>query len=279
MEFVIKKASKQAKKLRISFSSPSGGGKTYSALLTAYGICKDWSKIYLIDSERESASIYSDLGEFNVLPLSQPYSPQRYIRAIKACEDAGAEVIIIDSITHEWSGQGGCLEIQNKLGGEYKHWAQVTPLHNAFIDAILTSKAHVFCTVRRKEEYAMSQGSDGRMKIQKMGLGEQTRDGFNYEMDLVFEIDHETHTTKPSKDRTQLFTDSDAFVITVETGETLKKWAESGVTSNLDEGMNHIRKATTLVELTNVFNSFKELHGNSDFMESLSIKKKEFSGK
>ena len=119
MDFVVKKASKQNKKLRISFSAVSGGGKTYSALLTAYGVCKDWNKIYVIDTERESSSLYSDLGTYNIVPLNAPYSPQRYIQAIQFCEKQGAEVIIIDSITHEWQA---CLELQTKLGGEYKHW-------------------------------------------------------------------------------------------------------------------------------------------------------------
>ena len=177
MSFVLRKASKQAKKLRILFSASSGSGKTYGALKTAYGLCGDWSKICVIDTERDSASLYADMGEFNTINLSAPYTPERFIEAIKAAEDAGMEVIIVDSITHEWNGEGGCLEIHNRLGGEFRHWGVVTPRHNRFIDAILTSKCHVFCTVRRKEEYALSSSGSGKMQVLKMGMGEVTRDG------------------------------------------------------------------------------------------------------
>ena len=159
-KFIIRKANKLAKKLRISFSAPSGGGKTMSALLCAYGLTGDWTKIVVIDTERESSSLYADLGEYSTLALDKPYSPERYIDAIKQCENAGFEVVIIDSISHEWMGAGGILQIVESLGGEYRNWRTVTPRHDAFINTILTSKAHVFCTARRKEEYTMTSGSD-----------------------------------------------------------------------------------------------------------------------
>jgi len=89
----LKTSKKQNVKLRLGLSGPSGFGKTYSALLLAYGMTKDWSKIAVIDSEQGSSSLYSDLGNFNVLELNEPYSPERYIEAIKVCENANAEVI------------------------------------------------------------------------------------------------------------------------------------------------------------------------------------------
>ena len=96
-------------KLRLGLSGASGFGKSYSALLLAFGITNDWSKIAIIDTENSSANLYAHLGNFNVLSLNEPYSPERYIEAIKTCENSQIEVIIIDSITHEWSGEGGCL--------------------------------------------------------------------------------------------------------------------------------------------------------------------------
>ena len=124
MSFIIKKASKQAKKLRILLSASSGSGKTYGALLIANGITNDWSKVCVIDSERDSASIYSDFGEFNTISLDAPYSPERYIGAITAAEEAGMEVIVVDSITHEWNGPGGCLDLHAKLGGTFQDWGE-----------------------------------------------------------------------------------------------------------------------------------------------------------
>jgi len=273
-EFVIKKANKKAKKLRIGMSASSGSGKTYSSLLVARGLVNSWEEICVIDTERDSASLYADLGNFSVLPLGKPYDPQRYIRAIKAAEKDHS-VIIVDSITHEWSGSGGCLDMHSKLGGRFQDWGVVTPLHNSFIDAILTSKSHVICTVRRKEDYAMVPGKRG-MEVQKLGLGEETRSGFTYEMDLVFEIDNENHLAKATKDRTQLFTDIDPFVITLDTGNILKEWSGNG-RSNLDEAMDQIRNADSRETLVAISKTYTELHGNEDFKTALKVKAEEVS--
>ncbi|MFC6998035.1 AAA family ATPase [Rufibacter roseus] len=224
----LRKATRKQAKLRIGLSAPSGFGKTYSALLMAYGITSDWSKIAIIDTENGSGELYSHLGEYNALPLEAPYSPERYIQAIKACEEAGMEVIIIDSISHEWEGKGGCLEIQEKLGGKYQDWAKVTPRHQAFIESILTSKCHVITTVRRKQDYSMVQEGN-KMKVEKAGLKEVTREGFEYELTLNLEIINDKHLARASKDRTGLFVDKPEQVLTVESGKMLREWAESGV--------------------------------------------------
>ena len=105
----LQNAERKRVKLRLNIASPSGFGKTYGALLIAYGITGNWPKIAVIDTENDSASLYSHLGEYKTLSLKPPYTPDRYIEAIKICEDAGIEVIIIDSITHVWKGQGGLL--------------------------------------------------------------------------------------------------------------------------------------------------------------------------
>src|SRR3990167_6378325 len=96
----IQKAQRKRAKMRIGMSSPSGAGKTYSALLLASGLA-DWNKICLIDTENGRGELYSNLGEYNILNLQAPFSPERYIEAIKQCENAGMEVIIVDSVSHE----------------------------------------------------------------------------------------------------------------------------------------------------------------------------------
>jgi len=275
MSFLIKKANKLAKKLRISVSASSGAGKTYSSLLLAYGLTGDWDKIVVIDSENDSASLYADLGDYNTLSLKAPYTPERYIEAIRFCEDAGYEVIIIDSTTHEWVGRGGCLEIVAELGGEYRHWSKVTPRHNKFIDAITGSKCHVICTIRRKESYAMSSGSDGKLKIQKLGLEEVQRDGFSYEMDVVFEVDNHNHFAHQSKDRTGLFVNRDDFLITSETGVELKEWANKG-RSLLDDAMDSLRKVDSRTSFAKVWKTYSSLQTNEDFKTLAAIKNKEY---
>ena len=86
----------------MAIQGPSGSGKTYSALLIAFGLCDDFSKVAVIDTENHSAELSAHLGEFNVLNLSGPFTPEKYIQALDVCQKAGMEVVIIDSVTHEW---------------------------------------------------------------------------------------------------------------------------------------------------------------------------------
>ena len=219
-------AQREIIKLRIGLSGASGFGKTYSALLLAYGITNDWTKIAIIDTENNSANLYANLGDFNVLQLNEPYSPERYIQAIRACENAKMEVIIIDSITHEWQGKGGCLEIHEKLGGRFQDWAKITPRHTAFIDAILQSKCHVITTVRRKIDYSMESDMNGKTKVVKHGTKEITREGFEYELTVNLELINDKHLAKASKDRTSLFMNKPEFVINSTTGKKLVEWCQ-----------------------------------------------------
>lgn len=176
-------ASRKKAKIKLGLSAVSGGGKTYSALLIAFGITGDWSKIGVIDTENKSAELYSHLGNYQTLPLEAPYSPERYIEAIKAGEKAGFEVIIIDSITHEWDGKGGIIDISNSMSGNsFTNWAKLTPRHQAFIDTILQSPCHIITTVRRKQDYEMTKDSSGKLQVQKAGLKEVTREGYEYEL-------------------------------------------------------------------------------------------------
>jgi hypothetical protein len=224
----LKKAERKQVKLRLGLSGASGFGKTYSALLIAKGLVNDWSKIAVIDTENGSASLYAHLGEFNTLELTAPYTPERYAEAIRACEKAGMEAIIVDSITHEWDGKGGCLEIVEALGGKYQDWAKVTPRHRAFIDAILNSSAHVITTVRRKQDYDMVKNDKGKLEVHKVGTKEVTREGFEYELTLNLELVNDKHLAKASKDRTGLFMDKPEFVVTEKTGQLIKEWCEQG---------------------------------------------------
>lgn len=225
----LRKAEKQKSKLRIGLSGASGFGKTYSGLLLAFGMTNDWAKVALIDTENGSGDLYSDLGDYNILTLQAPFTPERYIEAITTCENSGIEVIIIDSISHEWEGKGGCLEIHTQLGGQFAHWAKVTPRHSAFIQKILQSKCHVITTVRRKQDYDLNKDSNGKTSITKVGTKEVTREGFEYELTLNFELVNENHLVKASKDRTNLFDKKPEFIITVETGKQLIEWANKGV--------------------------------------------------
>lgn len=250
----LKQSEKKQVKLRLGLSGASGFGKTKSALLLAYGMTGDWSKIAVIDTENSSASLYSDLGNFNVLDLSSPYSPERYIQAIEVCEKSNISVIIIDSASHEWNGSGGCLDIHEKLGGRFQDWANVTPRHQAFIDKILQSQCHIITTTRRKMDYSLDVGSNGKTQVVKHGTKEITRDGFEYELTVSFEIINENHLAKASKDRTSLFSNKPEFVITVETGKKILEWCNSG--TNLQDAREKIKATKSIDELKVLYNQY-----------------------
>lgn len=176
------------------------------------------------------------MGEYNVVPLEPPFSPERYIEAIKACENAGMEVIIIDSVTHEWDGKGGCLEsndltAQTKFkGNTWSAWSVTTPRHQKFIDAITHSVCHVITTARSKTDTIQTEDK----KVKKVGMKDIQREGFEYELTVAFNIDREGHLATTSKDRTGLFIDKDPFVISEETGRAIVEW-NKGAAENPEE--------------------------------------------
>lgn len=220
----LRQATRKKAKIRLGLSAVSGGGKTYSALLIARGLSSSWEKVAIIDTENGSADLYSHLGNYNVITLDN-HSPEDYITAITTCEKAGMETIITDSITHEWDW---CLDYQSKIGGKYQDWAKVSPRHEAFKTKIINSNCHIITTVRRKQDYDMVKDSNGRTKVEKAGLKEQTREGWEYELTINLELDIR-HLATAGKDRTGLFMDKPAFIPTIETGELIKNWCELGI--------------------------------------------------
>jgi len=265
----LRKATRQKAKIRLGLSAVSGGGKTYSALLIAFGITNDWNKVAVIDTENNSADLYAHLGEYSVLPLVAPYTPENYIKSIKTCEDAGMEVIIIDSITHEWDGKGGCLQIQEQLGGKYQDWAKVTPRHQSFIDSILQSKCHIITTVRRKQDYEMSKDSNGKVKVEKAGLKEVTREGFEYELTANLEMDTR-HNATASKDRTGLFMGKPAFIPSIETGKMIAEWCDSGADVDpLLSWQSELNNCATPADLVRLYNSNKSIVDNDTKLKEM----------
>lgn len=249
--FQLRKATRKQVKLRLGLSAVSGGGKTKSALLLAKGLVGDWSKIAVIDTENGSAELYSNLGDYNVLPMSPPFSPERYIQAIQACENAGMECIIIDSISHEWEGKGGILDQADQMGGQFQTaWKKLTPLHEQFKQAILQSKCHIITTVRRKQEFLLEDGVNklGKaiQKPVKAGMKEITKEGWEYELTINLELDI-NHFATASKDRTSMFMDTTPFVITEATGELIKAWCEQGI--DLEKVKQVIEACTTTDEV------------------------------
>jgi len=269
----LQKAERKQALIKLAIQGPSGSGKTYSSLLLAYGLVGNWNHIVVIDTENNSSHLYSHLGNYNVLSLSEPFSPERYIDAIEICEKAGMRAIIIDSISQEWEGSGGILETHgNMAGNSFTNWNKVTPRHNSFVQKILQSSCHIIATIRCKQDYILSD-KNGKMVPEKVGLKGVTRDGMDYEFTLVFDLDIK-HQASPSKDRTGLFTNYQSFMITEQTGNKIKGWCMGeDLLKNIEL---QIDQATSVQDLRNILIKYPILR---DKIEPLcQVKKKEIEG-
>lgn len=259
---MFKKAERKQAKLRLALAGPSGSGKTYSALLLAQGI---GGRIAVIDTEHGSASLYADIADFDTLELHAPYSPERYVDAITAAEQAGYSVLIIDSYSHEWTGSGGCLEANEQLahqkfrGNTWAAWNETTPRHRRLTDKILTSSLHIICTMRSKTETVQGEGK----KILKLGMKSEQRDGTDYEFTVVLDLTHDGHVAMASKDRTKLFEAPE--LISEETGRRLLAWLNSGVSPEerakelLVDALADIATAKDMASLQSAFNAAKAI--------------------
>ncbi|WP_226456137.1 ATP-binding protein [Pseudomonas sp. AF03-9] len=259
---MFKKAERKQAKLRLALAGPSGSGKTYSALLLAQGL---GGRIAVLDTEHGSASLYADLVDFDAMELHAPYSPERYIEVIAAAEQAGYETLVIDSYSHEWTGSGGCLEINESVahqkfrGNTWAAWNETTPRHRKLTDKILTSSMHIICTMRSKTETVQGEGK----KILKLGMKSEQRDGTDYEFTVVLDLTHDGHTATASKDRTKLFDQPE--LISADTGVRLLTWLNSGLNPEerakelLVDALADIASAKDMPSLQSAFNAAKAI--------------------
>jgi hypothetical protein len=262
MTLQLVKAQRSMAFLKLGMSAPSGGGKTLSSILLAYGLVKEahpdwsekeiWEHIAIIDTENGSGQLYvgsefynTKIGSYNVVTLKAPFEAEKYTEAIKLCEEAGMEVCIIDSTTHLWSGTGGLLEQQNNAakrgGNSYTAWRDITPQHNHFVETMLQTPMHVIATMRAKQEYVQEKDSNGKTNIRKVGMEPEQRKGMEYEFTMFFEISNE-HDAFGSKDRTSQF-DQKTFKITPDVGKQIMKWLESGTDTPTEIVKESIEKA------------------------------------
>ena len=221
------KAKRQQSKLRLALIGPSGSGKTYSSLLIAKGL---GGSIALIDTERGSGNLYSDIADYDIAELEPPFTPEKYVEAIREAEKAGYNTVIIDSLSHAWSGQGGVLEFVDQVTKSEKNnfeaWRQASPKHNALVDALIQSKAHIIGTMRSKTQWEVQKDErTGKTKPVKIGLAPEQRSGVEYEFTCALELAVEGHVASASKDRTSLF-DGQYFVPSEATGLTLARWLQ-----------------------------------------------------
>lgn len=224
----FQRATRRKSYIKIALTGASGAGKTYSALKLAQGL---GGRIAVVDTENGSASLYADLGDYDTLELTAPFTTERYQEAIQAAADAGYQVLIIDSLTHAWAGEGGLLaqkEMLDARGGSntFTNWAPITRKHEAFKAAILQAPLHVIATMRSKTEYVVETQGGSKNTPRKVGTAPIQRDGMEYEFTLVFDLGAD-HAALPSKDRTSLFAGFHAPLTPAE-GRKIAAWLESG---------------------------------------------------
>lgn len=221
----LRQSERRQAKIKMALQGSAGSGKTYSSLLLAKGLTGgDLSKVGIIDTENGSADLYAHLGNYNVLSLAPPFTPENYIKAIEVCESAGMEVIILDSLSHSWDE---LLDFHSKLAGNsFTNWGKITPRLNSLINKILQCKSHVIATMRTKQDYVLNE-KDGKKVPEKVGLKSVMRDGVDYEFTLVFDVDIK-HFAVSSKDRTGLFMGKPDFVISENTGKEILEWCNAG---------------------------------------------------
>ncbi|MEN6542334.1 AAA family ATPase [Parvibaculum sp.] len=182
----IRRASRQDTHLLISLTGPSGSGKTKSALRLAAGL---GNKIGFIDTESGRSGIYASDHVFDVIDLTPPFSPARYIEALRAFEDAGYDVVVIDSASHEWEGNGGVIDLADAqrngrgqpLQGLLK-WLAPKREHKRFMSELLRTRMHVVVCLRAKPEYEQRKNAGGRDEVVRVGWKEVAESAFIYEM-------------------------------------------------------------------------------------------------
>lgn len=289
----VKKAKREKIKVPIMITGASGSGKTVSALIMAKGIIEkmfpdlpeheQWEKIGVIDTEHKRSLLYAntligktEIGEFMHVDFEAPFTVDRYVEAFNLLKGHGVEVILVDSMTHAWSAEGGILEQVEKFQRgnpkmQMQAWNKVKPTEKAFLRLLTGNSVYVIGTTRSKQAYDMSKDENGKTQIVKMGLKPDQKDSLEYEFAIAFRID-EHHFAEATKDNSNLF--SAGFQITKETGHQIYEWSSEGI--DLEKVRDEL-----ISEITQLAGSsdqheklFAELHGKIQNQPLKNIKTK-----
>lgn len=196
-------ATRHQLRARIAFDGPTGSGKTWSMLAWARALAGPEGRIAVVDTERGSASLYSDRFAFDVLTWAPPYDPRKLAEVLRSAEDEGYDVICVDSLTHFWKGEGGTLDIVEAAGSrsggnKFSGWSTGTPALRTLIDTMLGLDAHFLGTMRSKMEHVLMENSRGKLEPTKVGMQPEMRADIEYEFTLCvsMDLDHKGTVTK-----------------------------------------------------------------------------------
>lgn len=231
MSLTFTPATRHEARARVAMLGPTGAGKTWTALQFARTLAGEDGTIGVIDTENDSASLYADQYAFQAAKWMPPYDPAKLAAAIN---DAARQfdVLVIDSLTHFWQGDGGVLDIVEQegarnRGNQFAGWKKGTPLWRGILDACIFAPCHIIVTMRSKMDYVQTQGSDGRTRVEKMGMAPVARNDVEYEFTIVCELD-QSHRLSVTKSRCSELADVTAPAHqAAKVAETLTEWLRS----------------------------------------------------
>lgn len=239
MSLTFTPATKTALKARVALDGPSGGGKTWTALLWARALAGPDGRIAVVDTERGSASKYSRTSKFPqgfVFDTLRPdrFAPELLTEALAVAGSAGYDVAVVDSLSHFWSGTGGMLEAVDNATRRAKAassfssgWKEMRPHERRMIDALLGYPGHVIVTMRTKTEWVLETNERGKQAPRRVGTKAEQREGIEYEFDVVGDLDLE-HTLVVSKSRCPALADAVIHKPGPEVALALLEWLDDG---------------------------------------------------
>lgn len=240
MTFEIRKAQRQGARLLIQLSGVSGSGKTYTALQLAYGLAgNNADKVVMIDTENRRGSLYADSlpgqDRFRIIDFYAPFSPARYIQAIEAACNAGAEVVVIDSVTHEWESEGGCEWIANQT--RFPDWKRAKAEHKRFMTYMLQCPAHVIACTRAREKVDFSDPKNPR----PLGIQPIQEKNFSYEATVSLMMHDQGHRQDVLKcpAELQVVLGRGQGYLGASDGLALRNWVDGG--ARVDPAIEHHR--------------------------------------
>lgn len=261
------KARREKMKAVVGFIGCSGSGKTAGALLTAYGMMKEaypnlpdeelWDKIGVIDTEHGRSKLYANtdfdgatIGQFFHIDFDPPYTTERYNIAVQKMKNIGCEVIIVDSLSHNWQGEGGIVETHGKMSGNsFQNWGKLSSETNDLIKTLTRNNVHILATLRTKTEYVVEPNAEGKAAPRKVGTKPVQKDEMEYEFMLNFNIGID-HIAETSKDNTRMF-EGHPIKINPDVGRKLYQWLELGIDVKAEEAKERTELISKIKELAN----------------------------
>lgn len=223
---------------RVLLAGPSGSGKTYSGLLIASvlaGPDRVTRSILQIDTEKDSGRTYADdfvLADgtpgYLHLPWSAPYNATDLAMTLReASSDPEIRVVVVDSHTHFWRGEGGVLDVSS---GRWTGWKEARPMQADMVDAILGCDAHVILCARMVQENVQEKNeATGKIEVRKLGMKVQQDSDLEYEVNVGVEMDM-NHIMRITKSRTRAVPVGKEFIAghSEEFAGVYRDWLEGG---------------------------------------------------